>query len=44
MDDMFDFECNHCGCGYDRGDGKFSPQLEVWVCEPCFDELNEQNR
>jgi hypothetical protein len=41
--DEFDFECNHCGCGYDRGEGKFSPQLDAWVCESCFDELNDQS-
>jgi hypothetical protein len=41
MDD-FDFECNHCGCGYYRGEGKFSQNLDAFVCEPCFDELNDQ--
>lgn len=42
MDEDFDFECNHCGCGYNRGEGRFSNEIEAWVCEPCFDELNDQ--
>lgn len=41
MDD-FDFECNHCGCGYNHGEGRFSIALDAWVCDPCFDEINDQ--
>jgi hypothetical protein len=41
-DDMYDFECNRCLCGYDYGDGRYSKSLGDWVCEQCYDELKDE--
>lgn len=43
MEDEFDFECSHCSCGYNQYEGHWSKQLKAYVCESCFDELNDQN-